>query len=91
LPLGIEEGAEFETREFSLSPGDRILACTDGAVEIPVDATNRLGVAGLVELLNEFSPRGTEHRLRPLYEELLRRCAVTAQEDDITLVSCIIR
>ncbi len=91
LPLGIEGSAEFETREFSLSPGDRIFACTDGAVEIPIDATHRLGTAGLMELLNEFSPRGTEHRLGPLYAELLRRCAVTAQEDDITLVSCIIR
>jgi serine phosphatase RsbU (regulator of sigma subunit) len=33
LPLGIEDGAEFASRELEFNHGDLLFACTDGLVE----------------------------------------------------------
>ena len=84
------EEAEFEAEELKLGSRDRILLYTDGAVEILVGEEDRLGTAGLAELLSSFPPQGRNHRLTVIYEELMRRCARPEVEDDITLLSCIV-
>ena len=88
-PLGVEEVAEFETSRLHLGGGDRVLAYTDGAIELPVDSGNRLGIDGLASVLSGVAPRGSEHRIGELYHALIDRCALPMPEDDITLLSCI--
>ena len=89
-PLGVENGVDFDSAEHPLQSGDRVLVYTDGAVELRTDETNRLQVAGLVEVLDGCPPQGSDHHLGELYSALLERCVTTLPEDDILLLSCII-
>lgn len=90
FPLGIEKGAHFRAREFSIARGDRFLLYTDGVTEIRVGQEERLGVEGLVAVVAECPPEGPQHGLDRLFDLLMARNVVPFQEDDITLLSCIV-
>ncbi|MHC4788956.1 MAG: SpoIIE family protein phosphatase, partial [Planctomycetota bacterium] len=88
LPLGVKGGVSYENAAAELAGGDRLFAYTDGATDVRVGGEERLGIGGLADLLARFPPE-PGHRLTALYDELLRRSADIAPEDDIMLVSCL--
>jgi phosphoserine phosphatase RsbU/P len=51
LPIGLIEGAQYENVELCLSPGDRMLICSDGVIECPDPQGNPLEEAGLARLV----------------------------------------
>lgn len=90
LPLGVQPGAAYEGRTLNLESGDRLLMYSDGATDIQIGEEQRLGMEGLRALLAEHPPSG-EHGLTEIYEAMLARCVTVQPEDDITLVSCLVR
>ena len=71
----------------TLESGDRLLAYTDGATDIPIGNEKTLGIQGLAEVLSttDLPPDGP---MRALYTALLERCVAVEPDDDITLLSC---
>lgn len=53
LPVGLIEGAAYESFEFSLEPGDRLLLCSDGFNECPDPDGTLLDDEGLCRLMVE--------------------------------------
>jgi sigma-B regulation protein RsbU (phosphoserine phosphatase) len=88
LPVGVMQGAEFETREIEFGPGQRLLAYTDGAPDVETGGGARLGVNGLAELLAAHPPAGS-HGLTALFAAILDRCVTVEPGDDVTLLSCL--
>ena len=89
-PLGVQMDSEYENTETKMEKGQRLLAYTDGAVEIRIDKERRLNVAGLISLVEALPPKGGEHRLGTLYGNLIQRSISPIPEDDITLLSCML-
>jgi PAS domain S-box-containing protein len=88
LPVGVMEGAEFETREIDFGPGRRLLAYSDGAPDIEIGDGRRLGTEGLAELLSRH-PAGEGHKLTALFAAVMDKCVTVQPEDDLTLLSCL--
>ncbi len=91
LPIGVDAGASYHASRVELSPGDRLLAYTDGVTDIVTGPDTRLGFPGLVELAAAMPPRPGRHRLEVLYDALLERSATVQPDDDITLLSCLVK
>ncbi|MCK4282780.1 MAG: SpoIIE family protein phosphatase [Candidatus Brocadiae bacterium] len=93
LPVGVHAEASYENRTVSLTRGDRLLAYSDGATDIPTGGPpggeGRLGIEGLRALVAQHPP-AEGHELTGLYEALMERCVAVQAEDDITLVSCLV-
>ena len=89
IPLGVEREAQFELVDLRMAPGDRFLAYTDGVTEIKTGRAALLGVDGLAALVQELPPEGRDHRLVELYAALVRRSATPSQDDDLTMLSCM--
>ena len=90
LPAGIQADVAYESQTVELRPGDRVLAFTDGVTDVRTGADERLGVDGLRSLV-EGMPPGEGHRLTELLDAVLERCVSVEPDDDITLLSCIMR
>ena len=90
LPIGISASATYEGASVCLERGDRLLAYSDGATDIPTGGDARLGTEGLRALVTEHTPT-KDPDMRELFDALMRRCTAVEPEDDITLVSCIFR
>jgi serine phosphatase RsbU (regulator of sigma subunit) len=56
FPLGLRSGLRYETLRAALSPGDRLLLCTDGLAEAPLPGGEPLGYETLLALV-EAVPR----------------------------------
>jgi sigma-B regulation protein RsbU (phosphoserine phosphatase) len=91
LPIGIDDAASYHASIVELAPGDRLLAYTDGATDVVTGPERRLGLGGLAELSAAFPPADGRHRLEALYGALIERSATVEPDDDITLLSCMVR
>lgn len=53
LPIGLIEGAGYDSVDLCLAPGDRMLICSDGLIECPDPDGRALDEAGLARLVAE--------------------------------------
>lgn len=87
LLLGKIEPINFETKEFTLQPGEKIMLFTDGVTE----ATNELGEMyeepRLEALLKKHSADGINKMVQSLIVEVLKFMGKADQSDDITVLS----
>lgn len=61
LPVGLIEGAVYDTIQTALAPGDRLFLGSDGLTEATSPAGQMLGEGGLTQLLDTLRPlRGPE-------------------------------
>ncbi|MDK2972647.1 MAG: phosphoserine phosphatase RsbU/P [Candidatus Sumerlaeota bacterium] len=86
LPLGLIPDAPYDKIEYTLAPGDVLLACTDGAVEIDNDKGEELGDDGLIALLKELGYPNHKVRFSLVDEALLRYSNDIRLRDDVTLL-----
>jgi len=91
LPIGVDAGAEYHSARVELAGGDRLLAYTDGVTDIVTGPDVRLGFAGLADIAAGLPPGEGRHRLEVLYNALIERSAGVQPDDDITLLSCLIK
>lgn len=84
LPLGVREDVRYESREWTLEPGDRLLLFSDGLVEAPRSDGSPLGYEELSSLLPRLQGDPADW-LSALFEKL--RSETRAEiEDDWTAV-----
>jgi len=79
LIVGIIAEATYESSQFTLQPGDRILLTTDGITEIEDKRGQQFGIEGLAGLA--YLPS-----LEALIEHLTRYQASSEAQDDWTLL-----
>lgn len=91
LPLGVLAGDRFDasTEVYDLAPGDRLLMCTDGVLEVRNSAGDMYGADRLEVLLGSL-PQGAQ-AFEVVKAELDRHMGTSLREDDITLLEVTMR
>lgn len=86
LPLGVASVDRFDssTEVYDLAPGDRILMCTDGVLEVRNAAGEMYGADRLEVLLGSL-PQGAQ-AFESVKAELDLHMGTVGREDDITLI-----
>ena len=84
LPVGLIEGAAFETQTVALHPGDRLLIYSDGITESPGPDGTELGAEGLRTLMEDLRALRGNALLDALLWELVRRSGGDDFADDIS-------
>src|SRR5205085_2185930 len=87
LPVGVLEGATFETFEARLSPGDGLFLYSDGITEARDAARQMFGEGRLREALRRAGSAGPEGLVRAVLEEVRRFAAGAPQADDETALA----
>jgi sigma-B regulation protein RsbU (phosphoserine phosphatase) len=82
----IFRGRPMPAREIALAPGDRLLACTDGAFEARDPADHELGLARLESAFAALRGRPAGETLDTLMELVRGHGAGRPVADDVTLV-----
>jgi len=86
LPIGLIDGAAYDSTQLQLAPGDRMLICSDGLIECPNPQGQTLDEGGLIDLVRQCAHlRGP--RFFAALEAVLARFAGTAVfPDDVSAV-----
>lgn len=87
LPLGMMPETEYETNLLSLCPGDGLLFCTDGVMEITDSRGKMLGSDGLAKLVSTHGFPETEQKMQQLVEKMLLFSNDIRLPDDVTMLS----
>jgi sigma-B regulation protein RsbU (phosphoserine phosphatase) len=84
MPIGLLPDARFETVEFRLSPGDRLLLHSDGFTECAAPSGGFLGDEGLAELLQRHATATPREFLPRLVAELEAFSGRADFDDDVS-------
>ena len=87
LPLGMMPETEYETNLLSLCPGDGLLLCTDGAMEVTDSRGRMLGSDGLAQLVDTHGFPDSEQKMQQLVERILLFSNDIRLPDDLTMLS----
>lgn len=86
LILGIDEDATWESREYDLVKGERLLVVTDGVTETQAANDNLFGRDRPVELLEGCSESSPDEAVDRIKDALAAFRQGTMQLDDVTIV-----
>ena len=90
LPWGIHEQGSYPSGSIHVEPGDTLLLLTDAFIELETKAGTRLGMSGLLEVLNELQQeQGTAAAPAEIASRLRRRLKQRCHDqvdDDATLI-----
>jgi sigma-B regulation protein RsbU (phosphoserine phosphatase) len=84
MPLGILEGAPYQSATVTLGPGDWLFAFTDGVVEAENPAQQQYGEDRLLTMARWGVNLAPSVLLQSLFADIDRFVANAAQHDDIT-------
>ncbi len=84
LPVGLIEGAQFETVAVDLAPGDRLLIYSDGITESQVADGTELGPEGLGALMEQLQTLRGNALLDALLWEMVRQSGTDEFADDVS-------
>ena len=90
IPIGLFEGATYDTGALTLAPGDLLALFTDGVTEAPGPDGEEFGEDRLADLLRARTGGSLEAALRAVLDALLAWSGPTAH-DDVTLVLARVR
>ena len=90
IPIGLFEGATYDTGVLTLAPGDLLALFTDGVTEAPGPDGEEFGEDRLADLLRARTGGSLEAALRAVLDALLDWSGPTAH-DDVTLVLARVR
>nr|WP_308811428.1 SpoIIE family protein phosphatase [Rhodobacter aestuarii] len=85
MPVGLIDGASYETITTQLNPGDRLFLGSDGITEIQLSNGEQLAEEGLSQLLHDFRDMRGQALLDAMYWEL-QRLSSDALSDDVSAV-----
>jgi sigma-B regulation protein RsbU (phosphoserine phosphatase) len=85
--LGKIEPFTFETKEFSLEPGEKILMFTDGVTEATAEDGSMYEEPRLEAFLEKHSKDDNSKLVRSLIVDVLKFMGKADQSDDITILS----
>ncbi len=92
IPLGVMGGGgEWETSEVALSPGDRIVAFTDGLPEMRSQSGELFGRERVSQLLEESRSIAIEAVADALRQRIREYCGSRPPQDDITVLIAEVR
>ena len=91
MPIGLFEGASYETGSRTLAPGDLLALFSDGVSEAPRDDGEQFGSERLAALLRNEGARPLDALLDTVLEELERWSGDVPPHDDVTLVLARVR
>jgi PAS domain-containing protein len=83
LMLGMDEGTRFGEVEFTLSPGDFLMICSDGLLEAPCRDGNAFGVEGMESFFSRYN--GTTPLL-DLLSDVQRKSTFSPLGDDVSAI-----
>ena len=86
MPIGLFEGATYETGARTLAPGDLLALFTDGVTEAPAPDGEEFGAERLAELLRVHRARPLEAVIDTVFDALLQWSGPVDAHDDVTLV-----
>lgn len=88
IPLGIDPGTRFQTREIRFAPGDRVFLLTDGIFEQRWHGDGpQFGKSRVTGLLLDLRAEPLEESIRTLRTELARWAGDHPFEDDINILA----
>ncbi len=87
LLLGKIEPIEFETKELSLAPGDKIMMFTDGVTEAMDINEDMYEEPRLEAFLEKHAADDITKMVRNLLVDVLKFVGKAEQSDDITILS----
>jgi serine phosphatase RsbU (regulator of sigma subunit) len=88
LPLGIHENTSYPGRKITVQPGDLFLLYSDALIESVDRKGEPLGIAGIVELLNQMPAPEPAAVIPYLRESLVTMSADNLSNDDTTMILC---
>ncbi len=91
MPIGLFEGAAYETGALTLAPGDLLALFTDGVTESPAPDGEEFGAARLADLLRAHRARPLEAVIDTVFDALLQWSGPVDAHDDVTLVLARVR
>jgi sigma-B regulation protein RsbU (phosphoserine phosphatase) len=91
IPIGIEPGTEYATREVDLSPGDTLVLYTDGLAEARSPGGEEFGEERIAELVVEHRGETAEAVLEAVRARVDEFVQEESQYDDQTLVVMKVR
>ncbi len=91
MPIGLFEGATYETGTLNLAPNDLLALFTDGVTEQPAADGEEFGVERLAELLRAHLDRPLDAAIQAVLDALDDWRGPVAPHDDVTLVLARVR
>ena len=91
MPIGLFEGAAWETGALTLVAGDLLVLFTDGVSEAPAPDGEEFGAERLAELLHAHRARPLEAVIDAVLDALLQWSGPVDAHDDVTLVLARVR
>ena len=86
LPIGLFEGATYETGALTLVPGDLLALFTDGVTEAPAPGGEEFGADRLADLLRAHPDRPLDEVIEAVLDALRDWSGPVTPHDDVTLV-----
>lgn len=87
LLLGKIEPIEYETKEFTLAPGEKLVMFTDGVTEATAADESMYEEPRLEEFLEKHHDKDIQKLVRGLVVDVLKFMGKADQSDDITILS----
>ncbi len=85
--IGFLPGIKYKTTEFDLEPGERVFLYTDGIPEAKSADSDRLGIEGMLEILNDSKDLTDEELVTKMRSAVNSFADGEPQFDDITMLS----
>jgi len=86
FPVGLIEGATYMTDQCVLKPGDKLLLCSDGAVECKSADNEEFGINNLKRVMQSCASLGLQETTDALTDKLVEWNGDTTFQDDLSIL-----
>lgn len=84
LPIGLIPGAQYESVQFDIGPGDRLLLVSDGFTECPLPSGRDFGEEGMLDSLRRSAHLSGADLLEALVWDLSHQSGSDSFPDDVS-------
>jgi sigma-B regulation protein RsbU (phosphoserine phosphatase) len=84
LPIGLIPGAQYDSCQIAIEPGDRLLLVSDGFTECPLPSGQDFGEEGMLDSLKRSTHLSGADLLEALVWDLSRRSGSDSFPDDVS-------